>query len=188
MIAAASSVFVLLPLFLQRTFHYSPEVSGLALLPYCAAVVAGGQAVGLAMSRFTLRQCVGGGIVLFVGATLAFCLAWGGTSSFEFIMLPAMIVAAFSATAASLAIMALSTGQVAARDQGLASAVLMTCQQIGVSLGVSIVFTVIATAGVEGASVTAAFHNAFIASATFAALALLSTLVLTRSPKRAAAT
>jgi len=188
MIAAASSVFVLLPLFLQRTFHYSPEVSGLALLPYCAAVVAGGQAVGLAMSRFTLRQCVGGGIVLFVGATLAFCLAWGGTSSFEFIMLPAMIVAAFSATAASLAIMALSTGQVAARDQGLASAVLMTCQQMGVSLGVSIVFTVIATAGVEGASVTAAFHNAFIASATFAALALLSTLVLTRSPKRAAAT
>jgi MFS family permease len=183
-IAAGSSVFVLLPLFLQRTFHFSPEISGLAMLPYCAAVVAGGQVVGLAMSRFTLGQCVAGGIILFVGATLVFCLAWGGTSNFEFIMLPAMIVAAFGATAASLAIMALSTGRVAARDQGLASAVLMTCQQIGVSLGVSIVFAVVATASVDGDSVTSAFHHAFVASATFAALALLSTLVLTRSPSK----
>jgi hypothetical protein len=31
--------------------------------------------------------------------------------------------------------------------------------------------------------VTVAFHHAFVASATFAALALLSTLALTRSPK-----
>jgi DHA2 family methylenomycin A resistance protein-like MFS transporter len=187
MIAAGSSVFVLLPLFLQRTFHFTPEISGLAMLPYCAAVVAGGQVVGLAMSRFTLGQCAGGGIILFVGATLTFCLGWGGTGNFEFIMLPAMIVAAFGATAASLAIMALSTGQVAAKDQGLASAVLMTCQQIGVSLGVSIVFAVIATASLDGSAVTVAFHHAFIASATFAALALVSTVVLTRSPKNATA-
>jgi MFS family permease len=186
MIAGGSSVFVLLPTFLQRTFHFSPDVTGFVLIPYCVAVMAGGQVAGLAMSRFTLRQCVGGGIALFVGATLAFCLAWGGWNNFWFIMLPAMIVAAFGATAASLPIMALSTGQVAARDQGLASAVLMTCQQIGVSLGVSIVFAVIATASLDGSAVTVAFHHAFIASATFAALALVSTIVLTRSPKNAA--
>jgi hypothetical protein len=101
-------------------------------------------------------------------------------------MLPAMIASAFGATVASLAIMALSTGQVAARDQGLASALLMTCQQIGVSLGISIVFAIVATAGAGGDSVTTAFHHAFVASATFAGLALLSTLVLTRSPGKGA--
>jgi EmrB/QacA subfamily drug resistance transporter len=186
MIAGASSVFVLVPQFLQRSFHFSPEGTGLVMLPYCAAVVVGGQVAGLAMSRFTLRQCVSLGVALFVGATLAYCLAWGSASSFEFIMLPAMIASAFGATVASLAIMALSTGQVAARDQGLASALLMTCQQIGVSLGISIVFAIVATAGAGGDSVTTAFHHAFVASATFAGLALLSTLVLTRSPGKGA--
>jgi predicted MFS family arabinose efflux permease len=188
MIAGGSSVFVLIPQFLQRSFHFSPEGTGLVMLPYCAAVVIGGQVAGLVMARFTLRQCVGLGIVVFVVATLAYCLAWGSTSNFEFIMLPAMIASAFGATVASLAIMALSTGQVAARDQGLASAVLMTCQQIGVSLGISSVFAIVATASADGHSVTTAFHHAFVASATFAALALLSIYALTRSPDKDATT
>jgi MFS family permease len=177
LIAGGSSVFVLLPLFLQRGFHFQPITSGLAMLPYSAAVIAGGQFVGMAMARFSSRQCIAGGAGLFIAGVVAFCFAPANSSGFVFVMLPAMILAGFGATAASLAVMALSTGSVAARDQGLASAVLMTCQQIGVALGVSVVFAVLAASEVTASG---AFWAAFLTAAGFALASLAAVFLLTQ--------
>jgi MFS family permease len=185
LIAGASSTFVLLPLFLQRVFHFQPVTSGLAMLPYSAAVIAGGQFAGMAMARFSLRECVGGGVAIFIAGVVAFCFAPADLNGFAFVMLPAMLLAAFGATVASLAVMALSTSSVAARDQGLASAVLMTCQQIGVALGVSVVFAVMAMASGE-ATAAGVFRSAFFAAAAFALAALAATVlpVLRERPAR----
>jgi MFS family permease len=179
LIAGASSVFVLLPLFMQRVFHFQPVTSGLAMLPYSAAVIAGGQFAGMAMARFSLRQCIGAGVALFVAGVIAFCFAPASSSGFAFLMLPAMILSAFGATTASLAVMPLSTGSVSTQDQGLASAVLMTCQQIGVALGVSVVFAVMAATGGE-ATAAGAFRAAFLTAAGFALASLAAIFLLTQ--------
>ncbi|MGA9794680.1 MAG: MFS transporter [Rhizomicrobium sp.] len=185
LLAGASSVFVLLPLFLQRGFHFQAVTSGLAMLPYCAAVIAGGQCAGMAMARVSLRQCIAGGVVLFVAGVAGFCFAPQTLSGFAFVMLPAMILAAFGATVASLAVMALSTGSVAPRDQGIASAVLMTCQQIGVALGVSVVFAVMTVAGAAAPDAfLGAFRAAFLTAGGFALLSLAAIFLLTRRAQR----
>lgn len=176
LIAGASSVFVLLPLFLQRVFHFEPVTSGLAMLPYSAAVIAGGQFAGMAMARFSLQQCIGGGVLLFVAGVIAFGFAPANESGFAFVVLPGMLLSAFGATAASLAVMALSTSSASAQDQGLASAVLMTCQQIGVAFGVSVVFAVLAMSSGE-ATAAGAFRSAFFAAAAFAFAALVAILL-----------
>jgi predicted MFS family arabinose efflux permease len=175
LIAGASSTFVLLPLFLQRVFGFTAAASGLAMLPYSAAVIAGGQFAGMAMARFSLRRCIAGGIGLFTAGVVALAFAHHTHAAYAVVVLPAMLAAAFGATVASLAVMACATGGVPARDQGLASAVLMTCQQIGVAIGVSVVFALMAGAQ----SPETAFRTAFLAAAAFALAAAVSIYGLT---------
>jgi MFS family permease len=146
------------------------------MLPNSLAVMAGGQVAGHGMSRFSMRQSIIAGFCAFLLGVVFVALAppvWGYNGD----LLPAMIAIGFGSTIASLALMALSTAQVPHMDQNLASAVLMTSQQIGVALGISIVFAVIASAGDPGT----AFRQAFLAAAALGVLGLAASITLTRT-------
>ena len=178
MVAAAASVFVLLSLYMQRVLHFSAVSAGLGMVPQSLAVMAGGQLVGRTMSHIPPRQSILVGVLFFLLGTLFVCVApqhWGYTEA----LLPAMIAIGIGSTVANLTLMAMSTAAVPRDDQNLASAVLMTSQQIGVSLGIAISFAVIANGSVSDAS--SSFRLAFLSAAALAALSLVPSLLLTRN-------
>jgi len=176
MVAAAASVFVLWSLFMQRVFHFSAEAAGLGMIPNSLAVVVGGQLVGRNMSRISLRRSIGLGLAAFLFGCVFVLLVsarWGYAAG----LLPGMIAVGLGSTIVNLSLMAMSTAAVPLENQNLASAVLMTSQQIGVALGISITFAVIAGAQAGGAA--GAFRLAFLSAAALGALSLAPALLMT---------
>jgi len=76
--------------------------------------------------------------------------------------------------------MALGTASVAAEKQGVATGVLITCQQIGLALGVSVSLTVLSASSGGGALSTMGFSYSFLADSIIAGLGLLCMLTFTR--------
>ena len=179
MIAASASVFVLLSLYMQRALHLSPVEAGLRMIPQSLAVMAGGQLIGRGAAHVSPRRSIVLGVGGFVLGVVLVCFAprsWGYAGT----LLPAMIATGIGSTVANLKLMAMGTAAVPRDDQNLASAVLMTSQQIGVSLGIAIIFAVMAS-GSNSDSVSS-FNLAFLAAAALAALSLGPALLLTKSP------
>ena len=178
MVAPAASVFVLLSLFMQRVLHFSAVMAGVGMLPQTLAVMAGGQLVGHSMSRVPLRRSVLAGAVVFLFGVFLIALSprtWGYAGA----LVPAMIATGLGSTVANLTLMAISTASVPRDDQNLASAVLMTSQQIGVALGISVSFAVLASGMSIGSIIS--FRFAFLAAAVLAALSLVPSFLLTRA-------
>ena len=91
-----------------------------------------------------------------------------------------MLVAGLGGTLASVLLMALGTASVHAPQQGVATGVLITCQQIGLALGVSLALTVFTASSADGGPIITAFRHAFLAPAAMAAAGLICMLVFTR--------
>ena len=148
--ATTGGVFVLLNLFMQRELHFSAMLSGLGMLPYALAVVVGGRLVGHGMARFPLRQCILVGFVVFIIAVFLFSMI-SPVASYALFIAPAMIIAGLGSTVATVLLMALSTAAVSTERQGVATGVLITFQQIGMALGVSLALTVMSASLKQGA-------------------------------------
>jgi EmrB/QacA subfamily drug resistance transporter len=143
--AAMFGMFFFLTLFVQNVLGFSPLRAGLAFLPVSAVIAIG---AGLA-SRFLPR--FGPKPFMVVGAVLAACgLGWltltDVHSTYAGSILGPMLVFSLGMGMefVSLTLMALS--QVAVRETGAASGLLNATQQVGGSLGLSILVTVFGTA------------------------------------------
>ena len=67
----------------------------------------------------------------------------------------------------------------------VATGVLVTFQQIGLALGVSVALTVIGASARSGDSLLVAFRHGFLATSAMASLGFLAVLLLTRKPSHA---
>lgn len=91
-----------------------------------------------------------------------------------------MLIAGLGGTLSSVLLMAFGTAAVAAPKQGVATGVLITCQQIGLALGVSVSLTVLSASAGGGALTLAAFRHSFLATSIMAAAGLICILTFTR--------
>jgi hypothetical protein len=99
-------------------------------------------------------------------------------------LVPGMLIAGVGGTLSAVLLMALGTAAVHAPKQGVATGVLITCQQIGLALGVSVSLTVLSSSG--GAGTMTAFRHSFLAVSVMAGAGLICLLALTRTlPLRA---
>jgi EmrB/QacA subfamily drug resistance transporter len=144
--AGMFGIFLFLTYYLQQTLHYSPVVSGAAFLPMIAMVV-----VSANLSNVVLLPRVGPKPLVAVGMLLAAgSLVWltriGVHSDYATAVLgPLMAIGlGFGFTIAP----SMNTGTfgVAPQDAGVASATLNTGQQIGGSIGTSLLNTIFASA------------------------------------------
>jgi hypothetical protein len=76
--------------------------------------------------------------------------------------------------------MALGTASVAAAKQGVATGVLITCQQIGLALGVSVSLTVLSASTGGGTLSMTGFRHSFLATSIISGVGLLCMLAFTR--------
>jgi EmrB/QacA subfamily drug resistance transporter len=180
--ASLFSMFFFISLYMQQVLGYSAIKAGLSYLPLALSIIV---SAGIA-SQMTTRTGFKG--VLAVGlALIAIALVWFSQISVDGsfvsdILGPSLLAAVglgFSFVTTTIAAVA----GVEDREQGLASGLINTSQQVGGALGLAIL-SAVSVSVIGGshspAALTDGFQAAFLAGAGFAVLGLIATLVLIR--------
>lgn len=145
MIAAALfAMFFFLTQFVQEILGYSPIQAGFAFLPVSFVIVIVAQIASRIVTRVGPRTLIALGCLL-----TGVALVWFGQltvdSTYLTLLLPAMVVMAVGLALIFVPITLTAVAGVEHEDAGIASALLNVSQQIGGTLGLSILVTVFAT-------------------------------------------
>jgi EmrB/QacA subfamily drug resistance transporter len=184
MFLVASGMFAMFffnTLYVQRVLGYGPLKAGVSFLPFTAGImVSAGLASNLA-PRIGVRPVAATGMILTVLGMLLFARmpvdgSWLGD------VLPGMVLSSLGMGAVFMPLTLVATTGLRDADQGLASGLFNTSQQVGGALGLAILTTIAAgrTHGSSPAALVHGFHYAFAGAACFVALSLVVLLGLLR--------
>ncbi|GAB0108212.1 MFS transporter [Nocardia sp. JMUB6875] len=174
--------------YLQAVRGARPAVAGFELLPMAAAMMVAGLLGGRAVARFGVRPALatGAGLAIAGCVLLTFTFDSGGDAA---LYLGYALVGA-GVGASNPAVTDIAVSGLPRKESGVASAIASTSRQIGQSLGVAVIGTILAVPA--GALTTAAgFHTPAVVSwvtlTAFAVVALVAALITTdaRSRKKA---
>jgi EmrB/QacA subfamily drug resistance transporter len=188
MFLVASGMFAMFffnTLYIQRVLGYGPLKAGLAFLPFTAGImVSAGIASKLATTVGVRIVAAVGMVLTVIGMGLLTQLPVDGTYVAN--VLPSIIVSSLGMGAVFMPLTLVATTGLRDDDQGLASGLFNTSQQIGGALGLAVLSTIAAskTAAAGGANDPAAlvtgFHWAFGGGAVFVAAALVVMFAMLR--------
>ncbi|HEX4307646.1 MAG TPA: DHA2 family efflux MFS transporter permease subunit [Solirubrobacterales bacterium] len=181
--ASLFSMFYFISLYMQQILGYSPIKAGISYLPLAVTIIL---AAGIASGLVTK---VGFKPILAIGmACIAIGLIWFTQidvhGTFLKDILGPSVIAALGLGFAFVPVTIAAVSGIADREQGLASGLINTSQQVGGALGLAILAAV--ANAVVGSTETPAklvegFQAAFAVGAAFAILGLIATLVLVRT-------
>jgi EmrB/QacA subfamily drug resistance transporter len=188
MLLVASGVFAMFffnTLYIQRVLGYGPLEAGLAILPFTAGVMLSAGLASQFAPRVGVRPVAAlGMLVSAIGMLLLVRLPVDGTYVAD--VLPSLIVTSLGMGAVFMPLTLIATTGLQDEDQGLASGLFNTSQQIGGALGLAILSTLAAskTTSAGGATdpeaLVTGFHWAFAGGAAFVLAGLVTMLVLLR--------
>ena len=188
MFLVASGLFAMFffnSLYIQRVLGFGPLKAGLAFLPFTAGIIlSAGFASNFAPKIGVRPVAIAGLIVTSIGMLLLTRLPVHG--SYVADVLPSLVVTSLGLGCVFLPLTLVATTGLENEDQGLASGLFNTSQQVGGALGLAILstFAASATSGDHGVSKSAAlvdgFHVAFAGGAIFILAGLVALLALLR--------
>jgi MFS family permease len=143
--AAMFGQFFFLTLFVQDVLGYSPLRAGLAFLPITAAIVTTSQFAARSLPRIGPKRLMTGGALLAV-AGLAWLTQVSVTSGYVDGILGPMLLFGLGMGLLFVPLTIVAVSGVAPHEAGAASSLLNVTQQVGGSLGLSILVTVFGTA------------------------------------------
>jgi EmrB/QacA subfamily drug resistance transporter len=187
--ASLFSMFFFISLYMQQVLGYSPIHAGLSYLPLALTIIVAAGLGGQLVTRFGFKP-----ILAFGMLSVSLGLAWFsqvsvGGGFVSDILGPSLLAAVglgFGFVTSTIA----AVSGVKEREQGLASGLINTSQQIGGALGLAVLSTIATTRTdhvlASGGSslknaLTEGFQDAFLGGAVIAALGLVATLVLIRT-------
>jgi EmrB/QacA subfamily drug resistance transporter len=184
MFLVASGLFAMFffnSLYIQRVLGYGPLEAGLAFLPFTAGIII---SAGLA-SQFAPRigvkpVAVVGMIVTAAGMLLLTRIPVDGSYAVD--VLPSIMLTSLGLGAVFVPLTLIATTGLEHADQGLASGLFNTSQQIGGALGLAILAT-IAVGHSDGSTPEAlvtGFHWAFAGAAAFVLAGLVALVAMLR--------
>jgi EmrB/QacA subfamily drug resistance transporter len=139
--AGMFSMFFFVTLYIQETLGYSPLKAGLSFLPVTGGIAIGAGLAQQGIKRFGARiQTVIGISTAAVGMFLLTAMPYNGSYASD--VLPGLLLIAFGMGMTFVPITLMATTNVHADDQGLASGLLNTAQQVGGALGLAVLSTV----------------------------------------------
>ena len=187
--ASLFSMFYFISLYMQQVLGYSPIHAGLSYLPLAVTIIVAAGIGGQLVTRFGFKPILAAGMA-FVSIGLVY---WSqvsvGGGFLTDILGPSLLAAVglgFGFVTSTIAAVA----GVDQREQGLASGLINTSQQIGGALGLAVLSTIATTRTNDvmatGHSTlpnarTEGFQSAFMGGAVIAALGVVATLVLIRT-------
>jgi EmrB/QacA subfamily drug resistance transporter len=144
--AGMFGIFLFLTYYLQETLGFSPVTTGLAFLPMVGAIVICSNLANIVLlPRTGPRWLVASGM-LAAAAGMAWLTRIGVHSSYAAAVLPALLLTSAGLGFVMSPSMNTGTAGVAPSDAGVASALVNTGQQVGGSIGTSLLNTVAASA------------------------------------------
>ncbi|HEY2442335.1 MAG TPA: MFS transporter [Streptosporangiaceae bacterium] len=144
--AGMFGIFLFLTYYMQQTLHYSPVITGVAFLPMIGMVIVCANMSNIALlPRFGPKPLVTLGMLL-AAVSLVWLTRIGPDSSYAAAVLGPLMVAGMGFGFVIAPAMNTGTFGVAPQDAGVASATLNTGQQIGGSIGTSLLNTLAASA------------------------------------------
>src|SRR5271154_1765435 len=195
---AVFGVFLFLTYYLQEVKGYSPVTSGLAFLPMIGCILISSNVSSIVtLPRFGPRVLITTGMLCGVVA-MTYLTQLTVTSSYLVGILPALLIMGLGFGMIFAPAINTATAGVQRQDSGVASALVNTMQQVGGSVGTSLLSTIALTATTSYlvahhtgplASATAAVHGytlAFAVSAGLFGLGAILGIVLLPSRKRLA--
>jgi len=186
--ASLFSMFFFISLYMQQVLGYSPIHAGLSYLPLALTIIVAAGLGGQLVTRFGFKPILAAGMLFVALGLLWFSRVSVGGGFTTDILGPSILAAiglGFGFVTSTIA----AVSGVKEREQGLASGLINTSQQIGGALGLAVLST-IATSRTDhvtakGASALSAltdgFQSAFLAGAVIAAVGFVATLVLIRT-------
>jgi EmrB/QacA subfamily drug resistance transporter len=187
--ASLFSMFFFISLYMQQVLGYSAIHAGLSYLPLAVTIIVAAGLGGQLVTRFGFKPILAAGMLFVSAGLLWFSQVSVGGSFLTDILGPSVLAAiglGFGFVTSTIA----AVSGVEQREQGLASGLINTSQQIGGALGLAVLST-IATSRTDhvmatGAStlpnaLTEGFQSAFLGGAVIAFLGFVATLVLIRT-------
>lgn len=138
-------MFLFLSLYLQTILGFSPLKSGFALLPFSAGVILTAGLASNLLPKVGPRPLMVPGLLLATTGMLLLTRLTP-TSSYVTHVLPSMIVMSVGLALVFIPIASTGLHAVGRQDAGVASALIVTSQQVGASLGTALLNTVAAGA------------------------------------------
>src|SRR5436190_4118873 len=190
--ASLFSMFFFITLYMQQVLGYSPIHAGLSYLPLAVTIIISAGVASQLVTRIGFKPVLASGMALIAAALVWFSQVSVGGGFVADILGPSLLAAmglGFGFVTSTIA----AVSGVKEQEQGLASGLINTSQQIGGALGLAVLSTIansrtddlMASAhGVPGAlpnALTEGFQAAFLGGAVIAALGFVLTLVLIRT-------
>jgi EmrB/QacA subfamily drug resistance transporter len=175
------AMFFFNTLYIQKVLGFGPLKAGVAFLPFTAGVMlSAGLASGLA-PKIGVRPVAAAGMVLTVVGMILFA-RMPVDGSYATDVLPGMILGSLGMGAIFMPLTLVATTGLEDEDQGLASGLFNTSQQVGGALGLAILTTIATshTNGVSSAAQVYGFHWAFAGAGVLVGLSLVVMLALLR--------
>ena len=188
MFLAMSGMFAMFffnTLYIQRVLGYGPLKAGLAFLPFTAGIMISAGLASAYAPRIGVRPVAAAGFIL-TAAGLVILTMLPTHGSYGANVLPGIIVASLGMGAIFMPLTLIATTGLADADQGLASGLFNTSQQIGGALGLAALSTLAASktssaTGSQAHQLVVGFHWAFGAGAAVVLGALVVMVALLRS-------
>ena len=190
--AAVGSMVFILTLFMQQVLGYSPLQTGLAFLPHGLAAMVAAPVASQLVSRVGVKLTL---VIGMVAAMVGLLMLTGISVQSNFVrdLLPGTVLVGLGIVTGLVSVTIAATSGVGDRDQGLASGLLNTSQQIGAAVGLAILVAVTtartqaiaASAGQSAIATTGGFQAALGVGAGFAALGIVvAVLMIRKSPSQ----
>jgi MFS family permease len=187
--ASLFSMFYFISLYMQQVLGWSAIHAGLAYLPLAVTIIVAAGLGGQLVTRFGFKPILASGLAFVAVGLLWFSQVSVGGGLVDDILGPSLLAAVglgFGFVTSTIAAVA----GVQEREQGLASGLINTSQQIGGALGLAVLST-IATSRTDHVistghstlpnALTEGFQSAFLGGAVIATLGVIATLVLIRT-------
>src|SRR5436309_3913007 len=187
--ASLFSMFFFISLYMQQVLGYSAIHAGLSYLPLAVTIIIAAGLGGQLVTRFGFKPILAAGL-LFVAGGLAWFSGVSVGGGFVTDILGPSVLAAIGLGFGFVTSTIAAVSGVKEREQGLASGLINTSQQIGGALGLAVLSTiattrthdVMASGGSSLAkALTDGFQSAFLGGAVIATLGFLATLILIRT-------
>jgi MFS family permease len=168
-------------LYIQRVLHYGPLKAGLAFLPFTGGIMLSAGLASAFAPRVGVRIISAIGMVVAAGGLLLLTRI-PVDGSYLSNVLPSLLLTSFGMGGVFVSLTLVATTGLEDDDQGLASGLFNTSQQIGGALGLAILSTIAASHTKTDAAVqlVRGFHWAFAGSAAFVLAGLVALVTMLR--------
>jgi len=181
--ASLFSMFFFISLYMQQVLGYSAIKAGLSYLPLAVSIILSAGIASQLVTKVGFKPILATGMVLIAAGLVWFSQISTDGSFLSDILGPSLLAAVglgFSFVPVTIA----AVSGIPDHEQGLASGLINTSQQVGGALGLAILAAV--SSSVTGNSIdpevlTEGFQDAFLVGAAFAVLGLIATLFLIRN-------